>query len=140
MCYIKLRSCAQLLAFNHEPNEIAQFSQPALYRRNLLIEPKTPSEIPSVGIVVETLDKGSILIESFRAVRISLADEFVPLTPQGSGHLIQIEFWMVLHAPEHSWAMTDLHCLNLGYRVEGQSCASFGQRLNLVRVESWGVE
>jgi hypothetical protein len=109
-----------LPALDHKSDEIAQFRQSALHARDLRIKPEKPSQIPAIRGLVESLDHGSIPLEILGAAHVSLADQVVALTAQGTCYLMQVKLGMVLYAPEHARSMPDLDGLNLGDRVERQ--------------------
>jgi hypothetical protein len=103
----------QLIPFGHKSDEVAKFCQSALDHRDLLIEPKIPSELFLFRSVVECFNSRSILLQSLRAARISRAHQCIISTPQRFSDLVQFKSRMILHTPEHAWTMSDLNSLNV---------------------------
>ena len=69
----------QLSSFDDKPDEIAQFRQPRIRLRDLLIDPKNPSEIPAVRGSVESFGCRSIPLKLLGATYILFTDEVVTL-------------------------------------------------------------
>src|SRR3954469_16354144 len=106
-------------------DEVPDLDHTAARLRNLLIEPKTPGEITTSRLSAQGLDFCCIILNvGFRSGE-TFADELLRLAPQGACDLIEPDFGVVLHAPEHPFALPDLCGLHVGERVRRKQHGAF---------------
>ena len=106
-------------------DEVPDLNHTAARLRHLLIEPKTPGEITTSRLAVQGLEFYCIILNlGFRSGE-TFADELLRLAPQGACDLVESDFGVVLHAPEHTFALPDLCGLHVGERVRRKQHGAF---------------
>ena len=116
-------------------NEVPDLHEATARLCHLLVDPKTPRKITATRLSVQGLDfRCMILNVGFRSGK-TFADELIRLAPQGACDLIEPDFGVVLHAPEHTFALPDLCGLHVGERVRRKQHGAFVEMLHLVGVE-----